>query len=134
VYAHNQDIWFSGVLREQLAPARPSGVDITEALYVADADDIVEALPNGVDEVIGERGREVSGGQRQRLNLARALATDADVLVLDEPTSAVDAHTEARVTERVAALRRGRTMVVFSQSPLWTHVADEVFTAKVVTV
>nr|WP_166641791.1 ABC transporter ATP-binding protein [Amycolatopsis sp. SID8362] len=134
VYAHNQDIWFSGVLREQLAPARASGVGITEALYAADADDIVEALPGGVDEVIGERGREVSGGQRQRLNLARALAADADVLVLDEPTSAVDAHTEARITERVAALRRGKTTVVFSQSPLWTHVADEVFTAKVVTV
>ncbi|WP_328645369.1 ABC transporter ATP-binding protein/permease [Amycolatopsis sp. NBC_00348] len=134
VYAHNQDIWFSGVLREQLTPARPSGVDITDALYAADADDIVEALPDGVDEVIGERGREVSGGQRQRLNLARALAVDADVLVLDEPTSAVDAHTEARITERVAALRRGKTTVVFSQSPLWTHVADEVFTTKVVTV
>jgi ABC-type multidrug transport system fused ATPase/permease subunit len=134
VYAHNQDIWFSGVLREQLTPAWPSGVNITEALYAADADDIVEALPDGVDEVIGERGREVSGGQRQRLNLARALAVDADVLVLDEPTSAVDAHTEARITERVAELRRGRTTVVFSQSPLWTHVADEVFTAKVVTV
>jgi ABC-type multidrug transport system fused ATPase/permease subunit len=84
--------------------------------------------------VIGERGREVSGGQRQRLNLARALAADADVLVLDEPTSAVDAHTEARITERVAALRRGQTTVVFSQSPLWTHVADEVFTAKAMTV
>jgi ABC-type multidrug transport system fused ATPase/permease subunit len=134
VYAHNQDIWFSGVLREQLAPARPSGVTTVEALYAADADDIVEALPDGVEEVIGERGREVSGGQRQRLNLARALAVDADVLVLDEPTSAVDAHTEARITERVAELRRGRTTVVFSQSPLWTHVADEVFTAKGVTV
>jgi ABC-type multidrug transport system fused ATPase/permease subunit len=134
VYAHNQDIWFSGVLREQLRPARPSAVSITEALYAADADDIVEALPNGVDEVIGERGREVSGGQRQRLNLARALGIDADVLVLDEPTSAVDAHTEARITERIARLRRGKTTVVFSQSPLWTHVADEVFTAKVVTV
>jgi ABC-type multidrug transport system fused ATPase/permease subunit len=134
VYAHNQDIWFSGVLREQLASARPSGVSITEALYAADADDIVEALPDGVDEVIGERGREVSGGQRQRLNLARALAVDADVLVLDEPTSAVDAHTEARITERVAALRRGKTTVVFSQSPLWTHVADEIFTTKGVTV
>ncbi|MGV9364316.1 ABC transporter ATP-binding protein [Amycolatopsis sp. NPDC003731] len=134
VYAHNQDIWFSGVLREQLAPARSGGVSVTEALYAADAEDIVEALPDGVDDVIGERGREVSGGQRQRLNLARALATDADVLVLDEPTSAVDAHTEARITERVAELRRGRTTVVFSQSPLWTHVADEVFTAKGVTV
>ncbi|MFI5607392.1 ABC transporter ATP-binding protein [Amycolatopsis sp. NPDC051903] len=134
VYAHNQDLWFSGVLRDQLAPARPSAVSVEDALSAADADDIIEALPRGVDELIGERGREVSGGQRQRLSLARALATDADVLLLDEPTSAVDAHTEARITRRVAELRRGRTTVVFSQSPLWTHVADEVVSEKAVTV
>ena len=134
VYAHNQDIWFSGILREQLMPPRPSEVGITEALYAADADDIVEALPRGVDELIGERGREVSGGQRQRLNLARALAMDAEVLLLDEPTSAVDAHTEARITERVAALRRGKTTVVFTQSPLWTHIADEVIDSRAITV
>jgi ABC-type multidrug transport system fused ATPase/permease subunit len=131
VYAHNQDIWFSGILREQVSPARPSEVGVAAALFAADADDIVEALPDGVEELIGERGREVSGGQRQRLNLARALAIDADVLVLDEPTSAVDAHTEARITERVARLRRGKTTVVFSQSPLWTSVADQVLSSKV---
>jgi ABC-type multidrug transport system fused ATPase/permease subunit len=131
VYAHNQDIWFSGILREQVSPARPGDVGVAAALFAADADDIVEALPNGVEELIGERGREVSGGQRQRLNLARALAIDADVLVLDEPTSAVDAHTEARVTVRVAKLRQGKTTVVFSQSPLWTLVADEVLSLKV---
>ncbi|RZS41374.1 ABC-type multidrug transport system fused ATPase/permease subunit [Herbihabitans rhizosphaerae] len=125
VYAHNQDLWFSGVLREQVAPDHASAVDVPTAITAADADDIVDGLPNGLDELIGERGREVSGGQRQRLSLARALALDADVLLLDEPTSAVDAHTEARITERVAALRRGKTTVVFAQSPLWTVVADE---------
>lgn len=130
VYAHNSDIWFSGVLREQLAPVHPSGVRMRAALFAADADDIVDALPAGIDEALSERGRELSGGQRQRLNLARALATDADVLVLDEPTSAVDAHTESRITARVAELRRGRTTVVFSQSPLWTHVADQVLSLK----
>ncbi|UJW34031.1 ABC transporter ATP-binding protein/permease [Saccharothrix sp. AJ9571] len=123
VCAHNQDVWFSGVLREQIVT--PGAITVGAALTAADADDIVDALPLGLDELIGERGREVSGGQRQRLNLARALALDADVLLLDEPTSAVDAHTEARITERVAELRRGRTTVVFSQSPLWRAVADE---------
>lgn len=122
VYAHNQDLWFSGILREQLVPQER----IEAALWAADAGDIVDALPNGLDELIGERGREVSGGQRQRLSLARALALDADTLLLDEPTSAVDTHTEARISERVAGLRRGRTTVVFSESPLWTSVADEV--------
>jgi ABC-type multidrug transport system fused ATPase/permease subunit len=56
--------------------------------------------------------------------LARALTVDPDVLVLDDPTSAVDAHTEARIVRRVAALRRGRTTVVISHSPLWAAVAD----------
>ncbi|NIH86463.1 ABC transporter ATP-binding protein [Amycolatopsis granulosa] len=124
VYAHNQDLWFSGVLREQIVPAERAEV----ALRAADAHDIVEGLPAGLDELIGERGREVSGGQRQRLNLARALALNADTLLLDEPTSAVDAHTEARITERVTELRRGRTTVVFTESPLWKAVADEVVT------
>jgi ABC-type multidrug transport system fused ATPase/permease subunit len=131
VYAHNQDIWFSGILGEQVSSAAPSEVGVAAALFAADADDIVDGLPNGVDELIGERGREVSGGQRQRLSLARALAIDADVLVLDEPTSAVDAHTEARITERVAKLRQGKTTVVLSQSPLWTVVADEVLSSEV---
>nr|WP_084628686.1 ABC transporter ATP-binding protein [Amycolatopsis nigrescens] len=124
VYAHNQDIWFSGVLREQTEAPGPSGVDVSTALYTADAEDIVAALPNGLDERIGERGREVSGGQRQRLNLARALALNPDVLLLDEPTSAVDAHTEIRIAERVAKLRQGKTTVVLTQSPLWIPVAE----------
>ncbi|GEL16423.1 ABC transporter transmembrane domain-containing protein [Pseudonocardia asaccharolytica] len=125
VYAHSQDVWFSGVLREQVRPDRETGVDIETALWAADAADIVAGLPSGLDEPIGERGREVSGGQRQRLNLARALALDADVLLLDQPTSAVDAHTEARIAHRVARLRRGRTTIVFSESPLWAQVADD---------
>ncbi|MBK1784807.1 ABC transporter ATP-binding protein [Prauserella sp. ASG 168] len=128
VFAHNQDLWFSGPLGDEVAPDRPGEVSVATALWAADADDIVAALPDGLAERIGERGREVSGGQRQRLSLARALAKDADVLILDEPTSAVDAHTEARISERVARLREGRTTVVFSQSPLWTAVADEVVT------
>ncbi|MFC5996151.1 ABC transporter transmembrane domain-containing protein [Pseudonocardia hispaniensis] len=126
VSVHSQDLWFSGVLREQLRPDHETGVDVAAAMWAADVADIVAGLPNGLDEPIGERGREVSGGQRQRLILARALALDADVLLLDQPTSAVDAHTEARIAHRVARLRRGRTTVVFSESPLWAQVADEV--------
>ena len=68
----------------------------------------------------------LSGGQRQRLALARALLRDPEVLVLVEPTSAVDAHTEARIAERVSRMRRGRTTVVTTVSPLWLHHADRV--------
>ena len=89
---------------------------------------MVAGLPDGTTQRLTEQGRELSGGQRQRLMLARALSVDPDVLVLDEPTSAVDAHTEARIARRVARLRRGRTTVVISHSPLWAAVADHVET------
>jgi ABC-type multidrug transport system fused ATPase/permease subunit len=73
-----------------------------------------------------ERGRSLSGGQRQRLALARSLVTDPEVLVLDEPTSAVDSHTEARIAQGVRRLRAGRTTVVFTSSPLLLDRADRV--------
>lgn len=75
---------------------------------------------------ITERGRSLSGGQRQRLALARSLVTDPEALVLDEPTSAVDSHTEARVAEGVKALRKDRTTVAFASSPLLLDLADRV--------
>jgi ABC-type multidrug transport system fused ATPase/permease subunit len=125
VLAHNQDLLFSGPARAELDLG--SEVDLGSALHAADAHDVLSALPT--DEVLDERARSLSGGQRQRLLLARALCADADVLVLDEPTSAVDAHTEARIARRVSEFRRGRTTVVLSQSPLWTAVADRVLDA-----
>ena len=87
---------------------------------------MLEALPDGLDSEVEERGRSFSGGQRQRLSLARALLTDAPTLVLVEPTSAVDAHTEARIAERLRAHRAGRTTVVMTASPLLLDHADHV--------
>ncbi|WP_073753965.1 ABC transporter transmembrane domain-containing protein [Streptomyces sp. CB03234] len=119
------DTLFSGTVREELtAEAARSPRDLDVALFTADADDVVEALPAGLDTRLDEGGRALSGGQRQRLVLARALLAAPDVLVLEDPTSSVDAHTEARVVERVAAARAGRTTIVFSDSPLWCGVAD----------
>jgi ABC-type phosphate transport system ATPase subunit len=97
-----------------------------EVLRTAAAEDVYDALPGGWAGQLDERGRGLSGGQRQRVVLARALATEPEVLVLVEPTSAVDAHTEARIAERLAAYRRGRTTLVTTVSPLWLHHADEV--------
>ncbi|MGW1681403.1 ABC transporter transmembrane domain-containing protein [Saccharopolyspora sp. NPDC002376] len=118
--AHNQDQLFAGPVLAEVDLG--NGVDLDAALHAADAHDVLAALP--ADGVLDERGRSLSGGQRQRLLLARALCADADVLILDEPTSAVDAHTEARIAERVKEFRAGRTTIVLSQSPLWTAVAD----------
>ena len=100
--------------------------DVARALDTASAGDVLEALPDGLDSVVAERGRSFSGGQRQRLVLARALAIDPEILVLVEPTSAVDAHTEARIASRLRGHRAGRTTVVTSTSPLMLDAADTV--------
>lgn len=91
---------------------------VSRALGHAAAMETVAALPEGLREPVAERGRSFSGGQRQRLSLARALLTDAEVLVLIEPTSALDAHTEALVASSLREARDGQTTVVVSASPL----------------
>src|SRR6185503_12374464 len=100
--------------------------DVHGALDTASAADILEALPEGLETLVAERGRTFSGGQRQRLVLARALAADPEILVLVEPTSAVDAYTEARIAARLRRHRAGRTTVVTSSSPLVLDAVDEV--------
>ena len=100
--------------------------DVEAALHTASAADVLEGLTDGLDSVVAERGRSFSGGQRQRLVLARALTSDPEVLVLVEPTSAVDAHTEARIASRLHEHRTGRTTVVVTASPLLLDVVDEV--------
>ncbi|WP_374008985.1 ABC transporter ATP-binding protein [Leifsonia sp. LS-T14] len=99
---------------------------VSAALDTAAATETVDALPAGVHESVAERGRTFSGGQRQRLSLARALLTDAEVLVLIEPTSAVDAHTESQIAERLREARDGRTTVVVTASPLLLDRMDTV--------
>ena len=118
---------FSGTLRSELDPwSRANDDEISTAIEVAAAEDVLVALPAGLDEVVDERGRSFSGGQRQRLVLARALLTNAEILVLVEPTSAVDAHTEARIARQLVDFRAGRTTVVVSTSPLVLDRADTV--------
>ena len=118
---------FSGTLQEAVDPHdRLDHAAADAALRAAAAEDVYDVLPGGWQGRLDERGRGLSGGQRQRLVLARALAADAPVLVLVEPTSAVDAHTEALVAARLPAHRRGRTTVVVTASPLLLHHADEV--------
>ncbi|CAM5349396.1 multidrug ABC transporter permease [Streptomyces avidinii] len=127
-------VLLSGTLRELFDVPASGGVTPSRALAAAQCADVLDALlqsaPDGVgdamDSRITERGRSLSGGQRQRLALARSLATDPEVLVLDEPTSAVDSHTEARIAAGIAGLRAGRTTVVLASSPLLLDHADRV--------
>lgn len=122
--ADNDARLFTGPLRADLDP--DGNGRLPEALLAAAATDIVEALPDGLDSPVEERGRTFSGGQQQRLRLVRALVADPETLVLVEPTSAVDAHTEARIAARLAAARDGRTTVVCSTSPLVLDHTDRV--------
>ncbi|GAA4735840.1 ABC transporter ATP-binding protein [Isoptericola chiayiensis] len=118
---------FSGILGEELdARGRATEAELTAAILAADAQDVLDSLPGGLAGELPEKGRSLSGGQRQRVALARALLTDPEILVLVEPTSAVDAHTEARIAERVAAARRGRTTLVVTASPLVLDHVDDV--------
>ncbi|HQF03152.1 MAG TPA: ABC transporter ATP-binding protein [Phycicoccus sp.] len=119
---------FSGPLRDELAPSDEPLDDqaLLKAIHVVAGEDILDALPDGLDTEVEERGRSLSGGQRQRLVLARALLVDPEILLLVEPTSAVDAHTEARIIDRLRAARTHRTTVLTTASPLVLDAADEV--------
>ncbi|MCZ2404735.1 ABC transporter ATP-binding protein [Paenarthrobacter sp. Z7-10] len=127
VVADNEAAIFSGSVREVIAGAqdRPEHV-VLEALRVASAADIVQALPDGLDSVIDTGARNLSGGERQRIRLARALAAGPEVLLAVDPMSAVDASTEAGMAARLRAHRAGRTTLVSTTSPLLLDSADRV--------
>ncbi|MBA3245004.1 MAG: ABC transporter ATP-binding protein [Actinobacteria bacterium] len=127
VISETDPLLFSGTLRHELDPwGHADDEAILDALAVANAEDVLDTLPHGLDGNVEERGRSFSGGQRQRVVLARALLSDAEILVLVEPTSAVDAHTEARIARRLREARAGRTTVVVSASPLVLDQAHKV--------
>ncbi|MDX6239701.1 MAG: hypothetical protein QOG10_4516 [Kribbellaceae bacterium] len=127
-------VLLSGTVRELFDVPASGSVPVEAALESAQCADILDVLrqtlPDGVTDptqaMLTERGRSLSGGQRQRVALARSLYVDPTVLVLDEPTSAVDAHTEARIADGLRLLRSGRTTVVFTSSPLMLDRAEQV--------
>ncbi|HTI22566.1 MAG TPA: ABC transporter ATP-binding protein [Kutzneria sp.] len=119
IASHDADL-FAGTIAENIGPVT------AEALTAAAVDEVAGALPDGVATAVTERGRSLSGGQRQRVALARALAVDAPVLVLHDPTTAVDTVTEARIAAGLAELRRGRTTIIVTTSPALLAATDRV--------
>ncbi len=116
---------FAGTLRTNIDPSGTSRT-VAEAVEASMLTDVVALHREGLDHGVRDRGANLSGGQRQRLSLARALAADSDILVLHDPTTAVDAVTEQLIARNIAKLRRGRTTVVITSSPALLDAADRV--------
>jgi ATP-binding cassette subfamily B protein/subfamily B ATP-binding cassette protein MsbA len=115
-------------IAENIAYGRPDATreEIEAAARAANAHGFIEKLPAGYDTVVGERGATLSGGERQRLSIARALLKDAPVLILDEPTSAVDAQTEAMLLEALHRLIKGRTTLIIAHRLSTVRRADRI--------
>lgn len=117
---------FAGSLRESFAPWSPTAETLDRIAVATAANEVAEALPDGWDSHVTERGRSLSGGQRQRIALARALAADPPVLVLHDPTTAVDSVTEARIAAGLPSARTGRTTIMLTTSPALLAASDRV--------
>jgi ABC-type multidrug transport system fused ATPase/permease subunit len=122
---------FSGELRFELMPhGLVDDERIYQVLQATSSLDVLDALEDGLSTTVEERGRGFSGGQRQRLSLARAILTNAEVLVLVEPTSAVDTHTEGRIAARLREIRHGHTTLLATTSPLLLEKMDLVYVVE----
>ncbi len=119
---------FSTTIRENIAYGRPDASDdeIIDAAKRAQADEFIRQLPNGYANTVGERGGQLSVGQRQRIGIARAFLKNAPVLLLDEPTSALDPTTEAAIMETIKDLMRGRTTLIATHRLATIHDVDRI--------
>jgi ATP-binding cassette, subfamily B, bacterial len=124
-----ESLLFQASIRENIAYGKldASEEEIREAAWVAYADEFIQALSEGYDTVVGERGTTLSGGQRQRVAIARAVIRDAPLLILDEPTTGLDADAEATVMEAMERLMEGRTTVVIAHKLSTVRKADRIY-------
>jgi ATP-binding cassette subfamily B protein len=116
---HQETVLFSTTVAENISFARPNATmdEVIAAATAAKAHEFITNLPNGYDTLVGERGMKLSGGERQRISLARAFLKDAPILILDEPTSSLDVHTEAAILDTIQELMQGRTTLMIAHRP-----------------
>ncbi|MEU6463076.1 ABC transporter ATP-binding protein [Streptomyces sp. NPDC046976] len=124
--SHHEPVLLPGTVADNLAALTEDPTAVTEAARASFADEVVRALPRGAHTTVGDRGETLSGGQRQRIALGRALAARPPVLVLHDPTTAVDAATEDAIADRVRRVRERRTTLVITTSPAWLARCDRV--------
>lgn len=124
-YAPQGNLLLSGTIRDNIRLSRPDATEeqIREAVYVSAMEEYIAELPNGLDTVLGENGAGLSEGQVQRISLARAVVSQAPILLLDEVTSSLDAKTEKVVLERICALPN-RTCIAVTHRPAALELAD----------
>jgi ABC-type multidrug transport system fused ATPase/permease subunit len=122
-------VLFRGTVRENIAYGRPdaSQAEIVQAAQVANAHEFIVEMPDGYETEVAERGETLSGGQRQRIGIARVLVRDSPILILDEPTAALDAESEQIVVEALERLVKGRTVITIAHHLSTIRDADEVF-------
>ncbi len=123
-----ETLLLDGTVAENILAGRPDADhdEVVEAARAADADAFIRALPHGYDTRVGQRGRLLSGGQRQRVAIARAMIRDAPILLLDEPTTSLDAEVSRRILAPMRRLMAGRTTIVISHNLLTVTDADQI--------
>ena len=121
-------VLFHGTIKSNIAYGRTGASDaqIVEAAMLANAHDFISAMPHGYDTLVGERGLTVSGGQRQRIGIARAIIRNCPILILDEPTAALDTESERLVMEGLSKLMRGRTVITIAHRLSTIRDADKI--------
>jgi ABC-type multidrug transport system fused ATPase/permease subunit len=127
-----ETVLFRGTIHDNIAFGRPDATreQVVEAAKLANADDFISRMPHGYDSSVGERGMTLSGGQRQRIGIARALIRDDPILILDEPTAALDAESEQLVIEALKRLVKGRTVLCIAHRLSTIRDADKIVVLK----
>jgi ABC-type multidrug transport system fused ATPase/permease subunit len=123
-----ESLLFSGSILDNIAFSSPEATDeqILAAAVAANADEFIQRLPDGYQTVISERGTTLSGGQKQRIAIARAILRDAPILILDEPTTGLDASSERMVMEALERVTAGRTTLMIAHRLTTVRLADRI--------
>jgi len=127
-YVLQDTVLFRGSILENIAFGRPKATraEIIEAARLANADEFISRMPNGYDTMVGERGLTLSGGQRQRIGIARVMVRNSPILLLDEPTAALDTESERLVIDALEKLMRGRTVITIAHRLTTIRDADQI--------
>ena len=131
-YVLQETVLFRGTVRDNIAYGRDGATEdeIVEAAKLANADEFISRMPNGYQTLVGDRGDTLSGGQRQRIGIARAIIRNNPILILDEPTAALDTESERLVIEALERLMKGRTVLTIAHRLSTIRDADKIIVLK----